>query len=163
MPPRGKGENLTPEEKEELLSKAEYLYIQNTSLNAMAQQLKVDWITAKSLVESVKLRWKHKKKRDELDQERNKLIAMTELAHKRACQSYVSFKGENGKVGALNAAIKAVQQLSRLNGLDVIPIKFEDPDGAGLAFLDVPAPLVEAVEATLSKFNRKPVVSEAEE
>lgn len=115
--------------KDKLIAKCEKLLIMGfSSITDISEQLNVSYNTARSYVQVVKFRWVDSKNIEELQAEREGLIKKVQEVIKESWQIKNTAKTALEASQALRTILMAVEQLRRLEGLDLIPPTLDEPD-----------------------------------
>ncbi len=115
--------------KDKLIARCEKLLIRGLgSITDISEQLNVSYNTARGYVELVKSRWADAMNTKELQAEREGLIKQVQEVIKESWQIKNTAKTALEASQALRTILLAVEQLRRLQGLDLIPPAIEEPD-----------------------------------
>ena len=108
--------------KDRLINKCEKLLVKGVdSITDVSEQLNVSYNTARGYIEIVKSRWIDSKSVDELQAEREGLIKKTQEVIKECWDIKSTAKNTLEATQALRTVLMAVEQLRRLQGLDLLP------------------------------------------
>ncbi len=115
--------------KDKLINKCEKLLIRGVdSVSDISAQLDVSYNTAKGYVEIVKSRWVDAKNIEQLQAERENLVKKVQEVIKESWQIKNTAKTALEASQALRTILLAVEQLRRLEGLDMLPPTVDKPE-----------------------------------
>lgn len=113
--------------KDQLISKCEKLLVRGVeSITDMSSELGVSFNTARGYIEVVKSRWVDSKSIEQLQAEREGLIKKTQEVIRECWNIKSTAKNALEATQALRTIIMAVEQLRRLQGLDLLPLHMEE-------------------------------------
>lgn len=117
--------------RDKLISKCEKLLVKGTdSITDISEVLGISYNTARGYVELVKSRWIDSKSVEELQSEREGLIKKVQEVIKESWQIKNTAKTALEASQALRTILMAVEQLRKLQGLDMLPPALDDTDEA---------------------------------
>ncbi len=112
--------------RDKLLTKCEKLLVRGVvSVTDISEQLNVSYNTARGYVDLVKSRWVDSKSVEELQTEREMLVKKTQEVIKECWEIKSTAKNTLEATQALRTILVAVEQLRRLQGLDMLPPTME--------------------------------------
>lgn len=115
--------------KDKLISKCEKLLVKGTdSITDISEELGISYNTARGYVELVKSRWVDSKSVEELQSEREGLIKKVQEVIKESWQIKNTAKTALEASQALRTILMAVEQLRKLQGLDMLPLAIDESD-----------------------------------
>jgi len=115
--------------KDKLIAKCEKLLVKGVdSITDISEELDVSYNTARGYVELVKSRWIDSKNIEELQAEREGLIKKVQEVIKESWQIKNTAKNSLEASQALRTILMAIEQLRRLQGLDLVPPLLDEPD-----------------------------------
>jgi len=115
--------------KDKLISKCEKLLVKGTdSITDISEELGISYNTARGYVELVKSRWVDSKNVEELQSEREGLIKKVQEVIKESWQIKNTAKTALEASQALRTVLMAVEQLRKLQGLDMLPPALDESD-----------------------------------
>ena len=115
--------------KDKLIAKCEKLLVKGVdSITDISEELDVSYNTARGYVELVKSRWADSKNLEELQAEREGLIKKVQEVIKESWQIKNTAKNALEASQALRTILMAIEQLRRLQGLDLVPPTIDEPD-----------------------------------
>jgi len=115
--------------KDKLIAKCEKLLVKGIdSITDISEQLGVSYGTARGYVQLVKSRWVDSKNIEELQAEREGLVRKVQEVIKESWQIKNTAKTALEASQALRTILLAVEQLRRLQGLDLVSPTLEEPD-----------------------------------
>jgi hypothetical protein len=115
--------------KDKLISKCEKLLVKGTdSITDISEELSISYNTARGYVELVKSRWIDSKSVEELQSEREGLIKKVQEVIKESWQIKNTAKTALEASQALRTILMAVEQLRKLQGLDMLPLALDESD-----------------------------------
>jgi len=115
--------------KDKLIAKCEKLLVKGiASITDISEQLGVSYGTARGYVQLVKSRWVDSKNIEELQAEREGLVRKVQEVIKESWQIKNTAKTALEASQALRTILLAVEQLRRLQGLDLVSPTLEEPD-----------------------------------
>ncbi len=98
------------------------------SITDISEQLDINYNTARGYVELVKSRWVDSKNVQELKAEREGLIKKVQEVIKESWELKNTARNTLEASQALRTVLMAVEQLRRLQGLDLLPPSLDEPD-----------------------------------
>ncbi len=114
--------------KDKLIARCEKLLVRGIdSVTDISEQLNISYNTARGYVELVKARWVDSKGVKELQAEREGLIKKVQEVIKESWQIKNTAKTALEASQALRTVLMAVEQLRRLQGLDLLPPTTDKP------------------------------------
>lgn len=117
--------------KDKLIAKCEKLLVKGVdSITDISEELDVSYNTARGYVELVKSRWVDSKNIEELQAEREGLIKKVQEVIKESWQIKNTANTALEASQALRTILLAVEQLRRLQGLDLLPPALDETDEA---------------------------------
>lgn len=115
--------------KDKLIAKCEKLLVKGVdSITDISEQLDISYNTARGYVELVKSRWIDSKNTEELQAERESLVRKVQEVIKESWQIKNTAKTALEASQALRTILLAVEQLRRLQSLDLLPPTLDEPD-----------------------------------
>jgi len=115
--------------KDKLISKCEKLLVKGTdSITDISEELGISYNTARGYIELVKSRWVDSKSVEELQSEREGLIKKVQEVIKESWQIKNTAKTALEASQALRTILMAVEQLRKLQGLDMLPLALDESD-----------------------------------
>ncbi|MCX6704403.1 MAG: hypothetical protein NTZ07_03060 [Candidatus Woesebacteria bacterium] len=115
--------------RDKLISKCEKLLVKGTdSITDISEELGISYNTARGYVELVKSRWVDSKSVEELQSEREGLIKKVQEVIKESWQIKNTAKTALEASQALRTVLMAVEQLRKLQGLDMLPLALDETD-----------------------------------
>ena len=115
--------------KDKLIAKCEKLLVKGVdSITDISEELDVSYNTARGYIELVKSRWVDSKNIEELLAEREGLVKKVQLVIKESWQIKNSAKTALEASQALRTILMAIEQLRRLQGLDLVPPTIDEPN-----------------------------------
>lgn len=115
--------------KDKLVAKCEKLLVKGVdSITDISEELDVSYNTARGYVELVKARWVDSKNIEQLQAEREGLIKKVQEVIKESWMIKNTAKNALEASQALRTILMAIEQLRKLQGLDLVPPTLDEPD-----------------------------------